>query len=67
MFECIKDKKVLITGATGGIGSHLAVMFAECGASVGVHHNRSIAKANQIVREIEKKGGSGAPFQSDLT
>ena len=67
MFECIKDKKVLITGATGGIGSHLAVMFAEYGALVGVHHNRSIAKANQIVREIEKKGGSGASFQSDLT
>ena len=40
MFEGIKDKKVLITGASGGIGSFTALLFAEYGANVGVHYNK---------------------------
>jgi len=67
MLEGIKGKRVLITGASGGIGSAMAQLFAEHGAIVGVHHNQSASKASQIVRDIEKKGGRGAVFQADLT
>ncbi len=67
MFESLAGKRVLITGASGGIGSSMAHLFAECGAVIGVHHNQSENEVAQIVRDIEKKGGRGAPFQADLT
>ena len=30
----LKNKKVIITGATGGIGNSLVKKFSECGAQV---------------------------------
>jgi len=66
MLKGIKDKRVLITGASGGIGSSMAYLFAEYGAIVGVHYNQSRNEADQIVRKIEKNGGRGASFQADL-
>jgi len=67
MFENIKEKRVLITGASGGIGSSMAYLFAEYGAVIGVHYNQSKNDADQIVLEIERNGGRGASFQADLT
>jgi 3-oxoacyl-[acyl-carrier protein] reductase len=66
MFENIKEKRVLITGASGGIGSSMAYLFAEYGAVIGVHYNQSKNDADQIVLEIERNGGRGASFQADL-
>ena len=66
MLKGIKGKRVLITGASGGIGSSTAYLFAEYGAIVGIHYNKSRNKADQIVQKIEKNGGCGALFKSDL-
>ncbi len=41
-------KNVLITGATGGIGSALAVAFAKAGCTVIVHTNSKPEKARQL-------------------
>ena len=67
MFESIKNKKVLITGASGGIGSCMALLFAEYGASVGIHYNDGERKSSLLVDKIKKNGGNGAAFQADLT
>ena len=67
MFECIKDKKVLITGASGGIGSFTALLFAEYGANVGIHYNKGKDEAFKLVDKVNKMGGNGAAFQADLT
>ena len=37
----LKGKKVLITGASGGIGRSISCLFAECGATLGIHYNKN--------------------------
>ena len=67
MFESLKNKKVLITGASGGIGSCMALLFAEYGANVGIHYNVGENESTLLVDNIKKMGVDGAAFQADLT
>ena len=67
MFESLKNKKVLITGASGGIGSCMALLFAEYGASIGIHYNTGENKSSILVDKIKNMGGKGAAFPADLT
>lgn len=66
LFEDIKDKRVLITGASGGIGSAAAALFAGYGAIVGIHYHQEKDKAEQALAAAEAAGGRGATFQADL-
>ncbi len=66
MLEGIREKKVLVTGGSGGIGSTIARLFAEYGALVGVHYNQSRNNADHLIREIEKTGGVAEVLQGDL-
>ena len=52
----LKDKVILITGSTTGIGEGMARIFAREGAAVVVHGTREGA-ARQIVEEIRQQGG----------
>ena len=67
MFESLKNKKILITGASGGIGSCMALLFAEYGATVGIHYNVGENESTILVDKIKKMGVDGAAFQADLT
>lgn len=60
-----KDKVVLVTGASGGIGKAIAAAFAEHGASVGIHYNRDEAGANTTLKSLA--GRSHAIFQADIS
>jgi len=62
----LKDKKVLITGATGGIGSCLVRMFAKEGAILGIHYHQNQEKAQSLLRDIDMNGGRAECFQADL-
>ena len=62
----LKDKKVLITGATGGIGSCLVQIFAKEGATLGIHYHRNEEQAKLLSRNIEIDGGRAECFQADL-
>jgi len=62
----MKDKTVVITGATSGLGRATALQLAQKGASV-VIVARSNAKANEVMKEIEKEGGEGQFIISDLS
>ena len=50
----LRNKKVLITGASGDIGSEMARFFAGHGACVGIHYHASRNRAQQLQREIKK-------------
>jgi len=61
----MKDKTVVITGATSGLGRATALQLAQNGAFV-IIIARNNAKATEIMNEIEKEGGKGLFVISDL-
>jgi gluconate 5-dehydrogenase len=61
----LAGKTALITGASGGIGTALAVALAEVDATVGVH-GRSPERVAGTCRLIEGAGGRAYGFTSDL-
>jgi len=59
MMSDLKNKRVLVTGSSTGIGAAVAAAFAEQGAHVIVHYNASAREAEVLVEEIGKAGGQG--------
>lgn len=66
MFETIKGKRVLVTGASSGIGASIAKLFASYGAFVGLHYRKSKLQAMGVLREWKNVGGKMEIFQGDL-
>jgi len=62
----MKDKTVVITGATSGLGRATALQLAQKGAFV-VIIARSNTKANEVIKEITKEGGKAQFIISDLS
>ena len=52
----MKDKIVLITGASGGIGSVLADYFANAGATIIAHYNSNEEKALKLITKLAGNG-----------
>lgn len=63
----LKDKSVLITGASRGIGRAIALYFAKNGAKVAVNYSGSEAKANEVVEEIKANGGTAFAIKADIS
>lgn len=61
----LKDKVVLITGASSGIGAAAALAFGRQGSRVAVHYNRHEQAAHEIVEQIKNAGGDAAAFHAD--
>ncbi|MHC4270411.1 MAG: SDR family oxidoreductase [Planctomycetota bacterium] len=62
----MKEKTVVITGATSGLGRATALQLAKKGAFV-VIIARNKTKANEVIKEIRKEGGKGQFIISDLS
>jgi NADP-dependent 3-hydroxy acid dehydrogenase YdfG len=62
----IKDKVVIITGASSGIGEATAKLLASRGARVVLGARRD-DRLRRIVAEIEKAGGQAAARELDVT
>ena len=60
----LKDKNILVTGASDGIGKEIARLLMKNGASVAVHYNQNRKSASELTRE-DPSGGSRS-FQADL-
>jgi len=52
----MKDQVVLITGASGGIGSVMAAQFADADAKVILHYNGQKEKADSLCNNLNGKG-----------
>ena len=63
----LRARRVLITGASTGIGKAVARAFAHQGASVALHYNRSEAEARAVADEITRAGGRVVLVQGDLS
>jgi NAD(P)-dependent dehydrogenase (short-subunit alcohol dehydrogenase family) len=62
----LDGKRALITGASGGIGSVLAIGLAEAGAVVGVHGTKK-EKICEVGKSIQNSGGSYVPLSGELS
>ena len=49
-----KDKVVLVTGASRGIGKAIALMFAKEGAKVVINYSKSQEEARQVLNQVKK-------------
>jgi len=62
----LKNKHILLTGATGGIGRHLALMLARKGANLALV-GRDSTKLQTLADEIISKGGNAVCVIADFT
>ncbi|MCR5187629.1 MAG: 3-oxoacyl-ACP reductase FabG [Treponema sp.] len=62
-----EDKKVLVTGASGGIGRAIAVEAAKEGYYVICHYNGNQAKAEETLKLIQEAGGQGELIKFDVS
>ncbi|MDB4180165.1 3-oxoacyl-[acyl-carrier-protein] reductase [Flavobacteriaceae bacterium] len=63
----LKDKNVIITGASRGIGKGIAIEFAKQGANVAFTYSRSIDEAKTLEKELSKFGVKAKSYQSDAS
>ncbi|HUD83305.1 MAG TPA: glucose 1-dehydrogenase [Candidatus Saccharimonadales bacterium] len=64
--DSYKNKVVLVTGGTSGIGKATAIAFAEAGARVVLTGRREKEGAD-VVAQIKKLGGTASFFKADFS
>jgi len=65
MIADLKDKVVLVTGASTGIGAAVAQAFGANGARVIVHYHASEAAARDVVAAVKSAGGDAIALRAD--
>ena len=60
-------KKVLVTGASGGIGRAIAVAAARAGYEVLLHYTPGKEKIDALIKEINEFGGTADSIQFDIS
>lgn len=67
MEKMLKEKVVIITGGSRGIGRRIAEDLAQHGAKVIVNFNSNLEHANEVVEVIKKNGGEAVAIQADIS
>ncbi|MCP4306034.1 MAG: SDR family oxidoreductase [bacterium] len=63
----IGGRTAVVTGAARRVGRSIALGLADAGARVFVHYNRSAEPAEELLAEIESRGGKAAIGSVDLS
>lgn len=66
MCSILKDKKVLVTGGSRGIGRAVALEAAENGADVAIIYSGNVKKAEETAEEIRKRGRKAWIYKCDV-
>ena len=67
MVGLLDERVALVTGGSARIGAEICRQLAEYGIIVAVHCHRNLAAAEDLVEEIERKGGQAFLFRGDLS
>jgi NAD(P)-dependent dehydrogenase (short-subunit alcohol dehydrogenase family) len=62
----VRDRAVLVTGASQGIGRGIATLFGERGARVAVHHRSNAEGAREVAESIRRAGGTAHVVSGEL-
>lgn len=63
----LKGKVAIVTGASRGIGRHIALQLAQRGADVAINYRSRQSDADEVVKEIEAIGVRALAFKADLS
>ena len=61
------DRVALVTGASSGMGTHIALALGKAGAKVGINYRKNEEGARNVQQQIEKAGGRGVAIQADVS
>jgi 3-oxoacyl-[acyl-carrier protein] reductase len=63
----LSGKVAIVTGASKGIGSAIALRFGEAGAAVAVNYSTDKAGADRVVEQIKRDGGKAVSIQANVS
>lgn len=63
----LQGKTAIVTGASRGIGRHIALLLAERGADIAINYRSRDADAKKVTEEIEALGVRAMAIQADLS
>ena len=66
-WEMLKEKTVLVTGASRGIGRAAALALAEAGADVAVNYQSSFEGARNVCAEVRRLGVRSRMYQANVS
>ena len=62
----LKNKVMLVTGGSRGIGRATSLMAAQAGADVAVHYGRRVDAAEEVVQEAKQQGVRAIAVQAEM-
>ena len=63
----LSGKVAIVTGASKGIGSAIALRFAGAGAAVALNYSSDGAGADRVVEQIKRDGGKAIAIQANVS
>ena len=67
LHQPLKGQKVLVTGASSGIGRGVALALGAVGADVVVNYASDPEAAGEVVDEIKKGGSNAGAIRADVS